>query len=155
MNRWLPLLLVVIHLGCSSATVPSAQGDGGLTSDGGGDGANPDDAAKGLPIDNKTWTGIYAAYFGPNSIGHCGNAGCHATLRRGFVCGTKAGCYQSLVANHFVGTDAALQALVDPQASVLSWIDGSGAMPADQPSTPNPTATADLKAWIAAGTPDN
>lgn len=166
MNRWLSLSFLVASLGCSSSTVLApGLGDGGAATDGGTDGpvatpdgGVPDDSAPppdAGPIDNKTWTGIYAAYFGPGSLGHCGKSMCHGTSRRGFVCATKEDCYQSMVANKFIGTDAAVQVLVDPQASVLSWISGSGSMPADVPADQNDKATADLKVWIAAGALDN
>ncbi len=142
--------------GCSSSTpavtpaADSGAGDGGgEPADGGADGST--DAG----IDNTTWTGIYAAYFGPGSRGQCGNAGCHNAVKAGVVCSTKADCYASLVSNHEIGTDAAVQPLVDPVISPLIWVSRNGGMPANQPRELDPKVTADLKVWVAAGALNN
>ena len=34
--------------------------------------------------DPRTWTLVYTRYFGPDSLGHCSNAGCHDRTRGGF-----------------------------------------------------------------------
>jgi hypothetical protein len=142
--RW--LALVALIAACSS----SAPDHPGSASSGSGEG-NPS-VSDAQPADKTSWTYIYAAYFGPNSLGHCGNAGCHQTARQGFACGTtKDSCYNGLVAKNLIGTSASTQPLVDLRVTPLSWFkDGSGFMPADNPE-PNDKAAEEIASWVTAG----
>jgi hypothetical protein len=108
------------------------------------------------PSDKTTWSYIYGTYFGSGTPGHCGNAGCHQTIRRGFACGTdKSSCYNGLVAVGLIGTRAPTQPLVDPTASPVAWFNQkTGSMPADNPVA-NTLAEREVRAWVAAGANDD
>ncbi len=154
------LVVSLVVGGCASSTI-AAPTDSGLTpTDASTDAGTETDAAAAADVviptgDKKTWTYIYAAYFGPASVGHCGNSGCHATPKGNFACASKDACYQSLVGRQLIGLEAALQPLVDPQATPLAWFaNGNGSMPEDKPVA-NPTAATELTAWAAAGAPNN
>jgi hypothetical protein len=101
-----------------------------------------------------TWTSVYDTYFGPGTPGHCGNAGCHATIRSGFLCGpTKDTCYQGLVSASLLSLTApATSSLADPASSPLTWF--GGIMPQDNQG-PNEAAADAVKAWITAGAQDD
>jgi hypothetical protein len=99
-----------------------------------------------------TWTDLYAKYFGPGSLGHCGNAGCHDNVRDHFRCGaSKDDCYQGLVDGHWISsTDPLHSQLANPDETPLSWFASGGNMPDDK-RMPNPTAADEIGAWVFAG----
>lgn len=99
-----------------------------------------------------TWSTIYGDLFGPNTPGHCGNSGCHQTIKGGFLCGTSADtCYQGMVTAGFLTPDDPTHSpIIDPNNSPLAWFNGG--MPLDN-SDPNDAAAAELTAWIQAGAP--
>ncbi len=133
------LVLAASLAACSSGGSSDAHlGDGGGV-----------DAADAAPL-SATWTAVYGAYFGAGTPGHCGNAGCHAQTRGGFLCGaTKDTCYQGLVTTSLISSkDPPTSPLVDPAASPLTWF--GGLMPTDRQG-PNEAAAAAVKAWVTAG----
>jgi hypothetical protein len=140
----LPLALAVV--GCSG-------GGGDATGGSSGTSGVVTDPAPTTPSSAKTWTAIYAAYFGPGTPGHCGNSGCHATVRVGFACGaTKDSCYAGLVAKGLIDpANPSGSLLVDSSRSPVAWFDTTnGIMPKDAPE-PNAQAAADIRAWVGAG----
>jgi hypothetical protein len=156
--------LFVAGTACSSTTtVVAAPGHdaGGETLDagsagdddgGGGADAEQDTAA---PVDTLTWTYIYTTYFGPNTPGHCGNAGCHETIRGGFVCSSKTGCYSSLVNSAWITPSSPTASPIgDPTQSILAWYGMGGTMPQDGVKR-NATAGSDVTAWVKAGAKNN
>jgi hypothetical protein len=136
---------------CSSTTtIVAAQGDSGAGVDdaSAGDDAGDDSAP---PVDKLSWTYIYGTYFGPGTLGHCGNAGCHATVLHGFVCASQKGCYSSLVNSGWISQSApTTSAIGDPTASILAWYGNGGTMPQDA-IRKNATAGSEVTAWVAAG----
>jgi hypothetical protein len=134
--------------GGSKTGTDAGSGNGGV--DGGG--TKGTDAGNG-GVTAPTWTEIYAGYFGPSGIGHCGNSGCHASSRGGFKCGTtQATCYSGLVAAALVNTSSpSSSTLIDPQQSPLSWYGGN--MPGS--ATTNAKAVSDIDAWVKAGAQNN
>ena len=162
-----PLVFSLILAGCSSTTIapPSSDASAATTNPVPLDGSTPDAESPEkdggvtiVPAEKKTWSYIYATYFGPGSLGHCGNSGCHQNSRANFKCGaTKDTCYAGLVANTQIGTDASIQRLVDPTRTSLAWFNdrnGGGSMPADDP-VPNGTAADEITAWATEGAPNN
>ena len=148
------LLLVSLSLlpACTVHTIASPTDSGTVNPQ---DAAlSPDSGADASVIDagdKTTWNYIYATYFGPGSVGHCGNSGCHAVLKANFACGSQAACYESLVTRQLIGVEASVQPLVDPQATPLAWFaNGNGSMPQDKPVA-NATAANEITAWAAAG----
>ena len=97
-----------------------------------------------------TFTQLYAEYFGkPGSttvIG-CQGTACHNVNREGFICSTKANCYDSIS----IRADGC-----EPEECIITEILASKTMP--KGSTFKKFSTADLdrlKAWIAAGAKNN
>jgi len=88
-----------------------------------------------------TWSKIYATYFGEGTIGHCTN--CHAEF------GTPATAYAFLQA---IGQIDGPRSKIAGAGSQLSWFGGN--MPPGGPAS-YPEAAADLRAWVAAGAPNN
>jgi hypothetical protein len=133
------------------AGTPQPVADAGApdASDGGADAPAADGGAR------PTWTQIYTQLLGPNTPGHCsGTGGCHTTARGGFACGTsKAECYQGLVASgQITPGNPAQSPLGIPGQSALVWL--GGGMPLDDASD-DPAAAAAVKAWVAAGAPND
>src|SRR4051812_23847888 len=90
---------LVVAVGCASASSGPSNGgsaDAGADDSAAGDDAS-DDAGDDAAVDKLTWTFIYSTYFAKGTkVGHCGDSGCHATARGGFLCGTKGNCYTSI-----------------------------------------------------------
>ena len=101
-----------------------------------------------------TWTALYGHWFGPGTPGHCGNSGCHSTIRSGFECGsTRSSCFSGLVAAGLVSTShPASSVLGDPNQSPLAWF--GGRMPKDH-AVANPAGALAVTAWLNAGAPNN
>lgn len=98
-----------------------------------------------------TWSTLYASYFGPATIGHCGNSGCHAKQNNHLWCPDKATCWQSLVDNGYVDpSDPRASTLGDPNATILSWFGTGAPMPQDS-QHPNQAAVDAIEAWLYAG----
>ncbi len=138
------LVLISVFVSVLTACSGGGTSSGSTTVQPGDSGAQ--DAAS-LPA---SWSAVYGAYFGPGTPGHCGNAGCHATTRGGFLCGpNKDTCYQGLVNASLVSLKTpASSAIVDTSSSPLTWF--GGLMPQDNQG-PNADAATALKAWVAAG----
>jgi hypothetical protein len=125
----------------------------------------------------STWTALYRDYFGNDTAVHtagCSNGGyCHGSTAMSaqgfqgsqFLCpkGDKETCYKS-----FTAQDAGAAQLVTPDAgwendilsTTLCEVDDAGdsiggGMPYDCVYNFTPTDIARIKAWIAAGYPDN
>jgi polyvinyl alcohol dehydrogenase (cytochrome) len=128
-----------------NACLPQA-GAGGSAGAGGGGGAGGA-AGGGGPIPT-TWSGIYSAYLGPGTIGHC--SGCHSGTGRVVPLDSAAVAYQSLQSvGQITGTDSPLG---QAGLSRLSWLGGD--MPPNGP-TIAPDAEQAFEAWVAAGALDD
>ena len=119
----------------------------------------PSDAVHDAPRETgggPTWSALYAGYFGPGTVGHCGNVGCHAATQAGFKCGASATtCYNGLVNKGLINPQNPSQSIfANPQLTPLSWFGGAGPMPKDQ-AGPNAAAAQAVTAWVAAGVPNN
>ena len=129
--------------------------DGGTDA---GKDASPLDAGSdaSVPVAAPTWTTIYATYFAAGTPGHCGNSGCHQTIRSGFKCGTtKATCFQGLVTKGLVTPAAAATSpLGDANQTPLAWFGTGGGMPKDQ-AVKNTAAAKAVTAWLVAGALNN
>lgn len=158
---WIGCVGAAVVVGCAGSTGSSNGGNadaGDAASDDGGAG---DDAADDAGPDKLTWTYIYTTYFGRGTPGRCGLAGCHGTAQKGFVCANQAGCYTSFTtSNPNVGGrmvnpgNPSASVLLDPKNSPVIWFSSSGNMP-EGALSPNPTAKAEITAWIMAGAPNN
>jgi hypothetical protein len=146
--------------------IPFPPPDGGDAEAGG---CMPTNAA------NATWTSLYADLFGPTSLGQCGDSSrgdsngsssCHhdsggnGALSSGFVCGdTQDSCYQGITSPMAQFLGARVVIACDPDNSFLPKVlrhTGGGIMP----FYPNSVTFSDadlarVKAWIAAGAPNN
>jgi hypothetical protein len=162
-SRGVPLALLLIGL-APAATACSSVAKGL--------GSDSDQAPTEATADPRTWTTVYTRYFGADSLGHCGNAGCHDETRGSFVCGgTKDSCYDGLVAAGLITPDMPmLSPLADPARSPLAWFGngasavrpvsgetygqaaatGVGNMPKDTP-LPNMDAAEAVMAWVDSG----
>jgi hypothetical protein len=155
----------IVDSGVDSSVVDAGRVDAG-PADAGRVDAGPADAgrADAGPADAgrvdagpaaPTWTMIYAKYFATGSEGSCASAGCHSTPRGGFNCGSsKTTCFNGLVNAGLI--DAATPAnsqLISAAASPLVWISANGSMPPG--GAANPTAKADIRAWVLAGARNN
>jgi hypothetical protein len=135
----------IVDSGIDSSVVDAGRADAAATDAGRVDAGPADaggvDAGPAAP----TWTSIYAKYFAAASEGSCANNGCHASPRGGFNCGSsKTTCFNGLV-------NAGL--MISPVASPLVWIAANGSMPPR--GRANPTAKADIRAWVLAGARNN
>jgi hypothetical protein len=165
------VVVVAAASGCGSPSDPGSLGGGASgggtmqTEDSGDPPAVPRDTvdagnlAAPLPDGGPapTWTAIYAAYFGPGSMGHCANMGCHDVVNNHFMCGTtQEDCYQGLVAGVLIDpSDPTSSRLTDPEMTPLSWYDTGGNMPFDMSFMPSAQASDDIAAWVYAGALDN
>lgn len=126
---------------------------------------------------DATWTSLYADLFGPASIGQCGAASrtstngtsqtsCHhdstgsGAVSSGFICGdTQESCYQGITSPNakFVGQQVVVPC--SPDNSYLMQVlrhDGGGLMPFyPENAVFSDADMARVRAWIAAGAPDN
>jgi polyvinyl alcohol dehydrogenase (cytochrome) len=128
-----------------AGTCTGGGGVGGAGTGGGGGGGTGGGGGGPLPT---TWSGIYAAYLGPGTSGHC--SGCHDGSGRVVPLNTASVAYNSLVQVgqiNGVGSPIAKRGL-----SRLSWMGGD--MPPAGP-TSNPDAEQAIVAWVAAGAPNN
>jgi hypothetical protein len=153
MSRPLPIFafatFALVACSSSSSPSPSPSENPGAAEDSGAPGAA--DGGAHVTAAKGTWGYVYANYFAAGTVGHCGNAGCHAQVRQGFLCGKDANtCYHGLVNAGLIGTSAKTQPLVDPKVTPLSWFNSGGEMPEDAPQA-NAAAAGDLQAWIASG----
>ena len=123
---------------------PPEAGSGGTGGTGGaGTGGTGGSGGGGGPLPT-TWSAIYAAYFGPDTIGHCGN--CHTGEGRIIPLHTADVAYDSLVqVGQISGTTSAI---AQPGLSRLTWFGGS--MPPSGP-TSAPEAEQAIRDWVAAG----
>jgi hypothetical protein len=121
--------------GGSGGSAGSAAGAGGAAGGGGG------------PIPT-TWSGIYAAYLGPGTIGHC--SGCHNESGRIVPLNSAEVAYQSLQS---IGQINGVSSPIGQAGlSRLTWLGGD--MPPNGP-TSAPDAVQAIQAWVAAGALDN
>ncbi|MFO0678876.1 MAG: hypothetical protein U0169_20275 [Polyangiaceae bacterium] len=99
-----------------------------------------------------TWTQIYDRYFGPGSLGHCGDANCHREEGDQFKCGTtKDECYQGLVNKDLIlVADPRRSRLVNRVRTPLAWYGTVGQMPKNEVRV-NKTAADEIDAWVAGG----
>ena len=142
-----------------------------ISSDGGDAACIPTDAA------TATWSTLYADLFGPASLGQCGAASrsnvdgsastsCHhdssgvGAISSGFICGdTQETCYQGITSPNasFAGQQVVVPCR--PDDSYLLKVlrhDGGGLMPFYPENVVfSDSDMARVRAWIAAGTPDN
>jgi hypothetical protein len=125
-------------------------GDAGVTRD-----AGPDAGADGGPA-RPTWTALYDKYFGPGTVGHCGNSGCHKTTRSGFACGTtKTSCYSGMVRKGLVDPANPTRSILgDKNTTPLAWFGTGGPMPKDK-AVKNSAAAKAVRAWVLAGAPSD
>lgn len=148
---------VASFVGCSDAPTGLSQREadrgGSSSSPSTADSASADAAADPAPPTAATWTTVYAAYFGPGSLGHCSDTGCHATALSGFTCGTsQASCYQGLVTGSFINPANPSASNLVGANSPLKWF-GQGRMPTG--GSANPAAKAAIAAWVSAGAKNN
>jgi hypothetical protein len=111
------------------------------------------------------WKDLYACYFGPTGTSSCAGMGvmCHATADSygayQWVCGGSAAtCRQGAIAGMLTsGTDPTMALLYSQVCQVDSSGMMSGLMPLNCPTTSIlvPSDMARIKAWLAAGAPDN
>ena len=95
-----------------------------------------------------TWSAIYAAYFGPGTIGHC--SGCHSGQGRIVPLNSAAVAYESLTSvGQINGVDSPLG---KRGLSRVTWLGGD--MPPNGP-TSAPDAEQAIQAWVAAGALNN
>lgn len=128
---WALLLLA----GCAPAAVPSSPRVAV---------AAPTAAASAV-TPTRTWRSIYATYLGPGSPGSCGRSGaCHAADVR-----DAASAYEWLAHRGYI--DGSRSALVSRSNSCLRWFGGN--MPPR--AEPAEGAVEDLRAWVAAGAPED
>jgi hypothetical protein len=154
----------------------SSPAGGTLTRDGFPDAGHPDfdggdpDAAPREQVDadtlakplpdggpTPTWSYIYATYFGPSSLGHCGNSGCHDIVNNHFACGADlATCYQGLLDTPLIDpTNPTSSRLTDPQRTPITWFATGGGMPYDMNADPNQVAADEIGAWVYGGAKNN
>jgi hypothetical protein len=144
----------------AGATSDAGRHDAGGSGDAGKNDGGKSDSGAGDAGGTATWTALYTDYFGPNTIGHCGNSSCHrdsgSAGGHAFVCGsTKEACFQGLVAAELIESSSpASSALGDPSTTPLSWYGMGGTMPQDQAETSTAGANA-VTAWLKAGALDN
>jgi len=174
MTRWWCVLLPGLWAGlcaCSSPADPGHLNNGGhpLGTKPDFDAGDPPPVMRDMPDSGTlaaplpdggaapTWSYVYATYFGPGSLGHCGNSGCHDIVNNHFMCGTTAAtCYQGLLDGMLIDTtNPTSSRLVDPNRTPLSWYNTGGGMPYDMNFDPNATAGADIGAWVFAGAMNN
>jgi PQQ-like domain len=130
---------------CTGGAGSGGAGSGGSGGSGGVGGAAGGGSTGPLPT---TWTGIYNAYFGPSTIGHCG--GCHNGMGRVVPLNTAALAYKSL---QDVGQiNGTASPIAQRGMSRLTWIGGD--MPPSGP-TSAPDAEQAIRDWVAAGAPNN
>jgi len=166
-NLILPLLVSLLSIpaiACSSASTDAEGGEprfdaappSGPVADGGGVGTT------------RTWTDLYADYFGNAQRAACaGNGTCHGTAAQtgaqssgGFVCplGDKDACYKSLTSKD-VGLVTAGDTTSDPKQSglygILRKTTGGGTMPKSPPYQFTPADLDRLTAWLKAGAPND
>jgi mono/diheme cytochrome c family protein len=159
--------LLLVGVGCGSGAVPYPGLDAvyeiapaptsappvAKTSDFATPAANATPAAETMkacsaPLDDATWSTLYATYFAANTPGHCGD--CHgATPKGGLLVGdTKESFLAGLVARGLIDAEHPAQSsLLDPATSPLRWFSESGPMPRDNP-VPNPDAASDIRQWL-------
>ena len=107
------------------------------TPSGGNDGADATVQSGPAP----TWTYLVNTYLKKDTIGGCGNDGCHAEMN------TPSPGYVWLGQQGYSGPEIA-----NPKRSPISWYGGN--MPDGGPSV-NAQATSDMNAWAAAGAQNN
>ncbi len=135
----------------------------------GGDACVPTDAQ------DSTWSSLYADFFGPTGTAQCGDttrsdgtstSSCHhdatgnGALASGFICGdTSDSCYQGITSPSAQFAGERVVAACQPSQSFLLTIlrhDGGGIMPLYPASVAFSDADmARVRAWIAAGAPQN
>jgi polyvinyl alcohol dehydrogenase (cytochrome) len=126
--------------------VPVA-GSGGSGGAGGSAGSGGAAGGGGGPIPT-TWSGIYATYLGPGTIGHC--SGCHAGVGRNVPLDSAPVAYQSLQSvGQINGTGSPIG---KRGMSRLTWLGGD--MPPNGP-TIAPDAEQAIIQWVAAGAPND
>jgi hypothetical protein len=125
----------------------AGQGGSAGASGGGAAGSGSAGTTGGGPIPT-TWSGIYAAYLGSGTIGHC--SGCHNEQGRIVPLNSASVAYDSLVS---VGQINGTSSPIGMRGmSRLSWLGGD--MPPNGP-TVAPDAEQAITAWVAAGAPNN
>jgi polyvinyl alcohol dehydrogenase (cytochrome) len=124
-----------------SCTGGGGEGGGGAGGAGGGGGTG----GGGGPLP-ATWSGIYAAYFGPGTSGHC--SGCHDGSGRIVPLNSASTAYDSLVMVGQITPANPTQSPIAIGPSRLTWLGGD--MPPAGP-TSNPDAVQAVQAWLAAG----
>jgi hypothetical protein len=79
------------------------------------------------------WSYIYATYFGPGSLGHCGDSGCHNIVNNHFMCGTdQATCYQGMLDTPLIDPMTPSNSrITNPERTPISWFNTGGGMPFD------------------------
>jgi hypothetical protein len=105
-----------------------------------------------------TWTYLYATYFGPGSLGHCGDSGCHNIVNNHFMCGTdQATCYQGMLDTPLIDPmNPGDSRITNPERTPISWFNTGGGMPYDvNGSMPNKAAADEIAAWVYAGAKNN
>jgi PQQ-like domain len=101
------------------------------------------------PLPRVTFTELYQNWLGPQTPGHCGNVGCHQTLRGGFKCGdSKASCFDGLVASGLVLPAMPKASRIGASDSPLSWF--GGGMPLDNPVL-DPKGADAVTSWLTSG----
>jgi len=155
---------LLVAIGCAGSSGTGGGGNGNTPDAGGGDDASADDSGgDDAAVDKLTWTFIYNTYIAKGATaGHCGNVGCHATARGGFLCGTQSNCYVSITnSNPSVGgkmvdpKNPSASVILDPVNSPVYWFSTSAGNMPEGALTPNAQAKADITAWINAGAPNN
>jgi hypothetical protein len=165
------LAFSALALGCSSPSEGALGQRGGFPNAGHPDfdGGDPDatpreqvdagNLAAPLPDGGAApkWSYIYTTYFGPGSLGHCGDSGCHNITNNHFQCGTDAmTCYQGLLDTPLVDPmSPKTSRLTNPERTPLAWFNTGGGMPYDMNSAPNQTASDEIAAWVYAGAQNN
>jgi len=167
-------LLLVVVLGaaaCATATGDVSGGDPNPDPVADAGSAPTDGAPAPFPEDlvdagsGSTWTDLYRDLFGPTGAASCtGNATCHGTDQggaksSGFTCADPKGCRQSLVDVGQIRTRDTTAPGKSLLVLTLRHRADSGNIVGIMPKTPPfvfPRSAMDrVKAWIAAGFPDN
>jgi polyvinyl alcohol dehydrogenase (cytochrome) len=126
----------------SAGSGMAGRGDAGSGTAGAGAAGGPP------PPPTTTWAGIYAAYLGPGTIGHC--SGCHNGQGRIMPLNTAAVAYDSLSrAGQIDGVNSSLAKRGLSRLTIFG-----GDMPPNGPTTA-PDAEQAIIAWVAAGAPND
>ena len=112
----------------------------------GGSSANGSNISTSVP----TWIELYNNYFGPNTLGHCGQSRCHGSSQVHMFDSASSMC-SVLEATTIPGTSSTIIGNGTAHLEwLLDWFNKGGDMPFDSITAPS-NAVADITAWEKAG----